>query len=167
MGTLSKKLCAKFGHACVHLVWVGGWVCSISQLSSWPPYAELGAQAGSICQVNAQPQPQAAGPYKPHYSRNHAGTHNHTSWTHIDMCSERRTHLIKPKVYHTMAKSPGVGKAFLKFIMAVWTGVRWMFPTLIHYIQWSRKQRGEIPINREERRVMKKGRDTELAKYME
>lgn len=112
MGTLSKKLCAKFGHACVHLVWLGGWVCSISQLSSWPPYAELGAQAGSICRVNAQPQPQAAGPYKPHYSsRNHAGTHNHTSWTHIDMCSERRTHLIKPKVYHTMAKSPGLGKA--------------------------------------------------------
>lgn len=30
----------------------------IRQLSSWPPYAELGAQAGSICQVNAQPRPR-------------------------------------------------------------------------------------------------------------
>lgn len=48
--------------------WVLWWVfacvrvcaraCSISLLSSWPPYAELGAQAGSICQVNAQPRPQ-------------------------------------------------------------------------------------------------------------
>lgn len=75
------KLCAKFGRACLHFVWVGGWVsmCSIGQVSSWPPYAELGAQAGSICRVNTQPQPQAAGPYKPHYSsRNHAGTHTHT-----------------------------------------------------------------------------------------
>lgn len=66
---------------------------SISQLSSQPPYAKLGAQAGSICRVNAQPQPQAAGPYKPHYSRrNQARKHKHT---HV--CSDRQTDLIEPR----------------------------------------------------------------------
>lgn len=68
-----RVLCVKFGHACVHGIWLCACVCSISQPFSWPPYAELGAQAGSICRVNAQPQPRAAVPYKPHYSsRNHA-----------------------------------------------------------------------------------------------
>lgn len=65
-------------------------VISISLLSSWPPYAELGAQAGSICRVNTRPQPEAAGPYKPHYSwvgvgiiQDHTTTHSRRTQTRV------------------------------------------------------------------------------------
>lgn len=97
-------------------------VSSISQLSSWPPYATPSAQATSICRVNAQSQPQAAGPYKPHYSsRNPAepqivDTRRHT-WLQTDT-------LDRPRVSRTPAKSPDLGEVFLKFIIDVWTGVR-------------------------------------------
>lgn len=71
-----RKLHVRFGPARMHAWGVG--VYSISQLSSWPPYARLWAQAGSICRVNAQSQPQAAGPNKPHYSH----THTHSGDTY-------------------------------------------------------------------------------------
>lgn len=125
------KLCAKLGPACVHLVWVGGWVrmCSIGQVSSWPPYAELGAQAGSICRVNTQPQPQAAGPYKPHYSsRNHAGTHTHTQ-TYV--VRDGHTWWSQGLSHNDRVTGALVGISEIHY-GCLWPGVRWMLPTWIH-----------------------------------
>lgn len=105
-----RVLCVKFGHACVHGIWLCACVCSISQPFSWPPYAELGAQAGSICRVNAQPQPRAAVPYKPHYSsRNHAKKSQppHAHPADAQRHSQWETDTIDgAKDYHTMTKSP-------------------------------------------------------------
>lgn len=147
-----RVLCVKFGHACVHGIWLCACVCSISQPFSWPPYAELGAQAGSICRVNAQPQPRAAVPYKPHYSsRNHAKNHNrhtHTQRTHKDIRSERQTQLMEPRtITQWQSRQSLPGKVFLKLILAVWAGVRWTLLTRIHYSQRSSLQLDKLPIS--------------------
>lgn len=105
-----RVLCVKFGHACVHGIWLCACVCSISQPFSWPPYAELGAQAGSICRVNAQPQPRAAVPYKPHYSSRNHGKKSQPPHAHpadAQRHSQWETDTIDgAKDYHTMTKSP-------------------------------------------------------------
>lgn len=131
-------------------------VCSISQLSSWPPYAELGAQAGSICQVNAQPRPPtpAAGPYKLHYSRrNRAGTHSRTQPTHTNLCSDRLSQSGEARCVTQWQSHQSLGRYFRNSSRLNWyemnAGCMNSFFFLFFFPQYSTEQLGKVSISSE------------------
>lgn len=125
-------------------------MCSIRQLSSWPPYAELGAQAGSICQVNAQPrpQPQQLAPtsliIRGGIVQEHTAAHSRRTPTHVVTgCGswERRGVSHNGKVIGAWEDISEIHHA--------WTAMRWMLAAWIHFSWYSAEQLGKVSISGE------------------